>query len=56
MDFIIYIRRISKYLKEEHFREFEGRNIGIYGNRGIFDRFEKEIQQSVVATTRHNIQ
>ena len=38
---IIYVGRISKYMKWEHTRRFRGRNIRIYDNRRIFDRFEE---------------
>ena len=40
---ITYVGRISKYIKGEHTRKFRGRNVRIYDNRRIFDRFEERI-------------
>ena len=44
MGVLVYIERVSRYLKRENFGGFGSRNIRICNDRGVFGRFEKRIQ------------
>ena len=40
---IIYIERVTRYIKEEYIERFKDRNIRIYNDRRIFDRLKERI-------------
>ena len=43
MSFIIYIRRISRHVKEEYNREFRKRITELQSSRGIFSRSKRKV-------------
>ena len=42
VDFVIYARRLSKYLERKFFGRFKGRNTRIYNSRGIIVDLKRE--------------
>ena len=45
MSFILYVERISRYMKREHNKGFEEWKYKLYNNGGVFIRFQERIQR-----------